>query len=179
MRIVMTGKNVQVPDALKERAEKKVAKLERYFKSDIEAQIRFSFEKGNRNICEITIPFYGDILRAEEVSADLYMSLDRALEKIERQLHKHRKKFEKRMRDTAFQPDVPEYASGYNFSEEAKKAVVRTKSFRLVPMDVEDAIINMDLLGHSFYVFINADTDAINVLYLRHDGEYGLIEPEL
>lgn len=178
MRIVMSGKNVQIPDALKARAEKKVGKLERYFNPDIEAQIRFSLEKGNRNICEITIPFYGDVLRAEETSGDLYMSLDRALEKIERQIHKHRTKLEKKMRDTAFQPEMPEYASGYDFNDADDRRIVRTKRFSVKPMSVEDAIFQMDLVSHNFYVFTNAETGLVSVLYLRNDGGYGLIEPE-
>ena len=176
MRIVVTGKNFEITDALSERIDKKISKLERYMPEDKEVQVRLSQERGNRNIAEITISVGSVILRAEEISNDMYMSIDRAVDKLNRQIRRHRTKLEKRLRAGAFEGDdlpeeaTPEEAPDYN--------LVRVKKFSVKPMQVEDAIAQMELLGHSFFLFLNEETDSMCVLYVRADGGYGLLEPE-
>ncbi|NLF27503.1 MAG: ribosome-associated translation inhibitor RaiA [Clostridiales bacterium] len=176
MKFVYIGKGMDVSDSLKARVEKKLQKLERYFQDDVEAQIRLSVERGNRNIAEITISVGSVILRAEEISSDMYLSIDRAVDKLNRQIRRHRTKLEKRLRAGAFEGDdlpeeaTPEEAPDYN--------LVRVKKFSVKPMQVEDAIAQMELLGHSFFLFLNEETDSMCVLYVRADGGYGLLEPE-
>lgn len=178
MQIIFSAKNFPVSQKLYARIERKIDKLSRYFNPSVEAQVRLSSESGNRRICEITIPFEGGVLRAEECSDDMYQSVDRVLVKIERQIHRHRTKLEKRLRDDAFQPEYPEYFEQLPPDEEAHK-LVRTKSYPAKPMNVEDAIVQMEMLGHSFFVFVNGETQATCVVYQRKDGDYGLLEPEV
>ena len=176
MKFVYIGKGMEVTDSLKARVEKKLSKLERYFQDDVEAQIRLSQERGNRNIVEITISVGSVILRAEEVSNDMYMSIDRAVDKLNRQIRRHRTKLEKRLRAGAFEPVSDESAE--NAEEVASYDLVRVKKFPVKPMQVEDAIAQMELLGHTFFLFLNEETDSMCVLYLRSDGGYGLLQPE-
>lgn len=177
MQIIFSAKNFPVSQKLYARIERKIDKLSRYFNPSVEVQVRLSAETGNRRICEITIPFDGGVLRAEECSDDMYQSVDRVLVKIERQIHRHRTKLEKRLRDDAFQPELPEYFEQLPVEEEEHK-LVRTKNYPAKPMNVEDAIVQMEMLGHSFFVFVNSETQATCVLYQRKDGDYGLLEPE-
>ena len=165
MKFVYIGKGMEVTDSLKARVEKKLTKLERYFQDDVEAQIRISQERGNRNIVEITISVGSVILRAEEVSNDMYMSIDRAVDKLE-----------KRLRAGAFEPVANEPAEPEE--EVATYDLVRVKKFPVKPMHVDDAIAQMELLGHTFFLFMNEETDSMCVLYLRSDGSYGLLQPE-
>ncbi|NLD60012.1 MAG: ribosome-associated translation inhibitor RaiA [Clostridiales bacterium] len=175
MKFVYIGKGMDVSDSLKARVEKKLQKLERYFQDDVEAQIRLSQERGNRNIAEITISVGSVILRAEEISSDMYLSIDRAVDKLNRQIRRHRTKLEKRLRAGAFEgDDLPEDAT----EEAPDYNLVRVKKFSVKPMQVEDAIAQMELLGHSFFLFLNEETDSMCVLYVRADGGYGLLEPE-
>lgn len=176
MKFVYIGKGMEVTDSLKARVEKKLQKLERYFQDDVEAQIRLSQERGNRNIVEITISVGNVILRAEEVSNDMYMSIDRSVDKLNRQIRRHRTKLEKRLRAGAFEPlgdEAPEAEV-----EPPSYNLVRVKKFSVKPMQVEDAIAQMELLGHTFFLFLNEETDSMCVLYLRSDGSYGLLQPE-
>lgn len=175
MKFVYIGKGLEITDSLKDRIEKKLKKLERYFQDDVEAQIRISQERGNRNIAEITISVGSVILRAEEVSGDMYMSIDRAVDKLNRQIRRHRTKLEKRLRAGAFEP-MPEAAE--EPEEEPSYNIVRVKRFSVKPMQVEDAIAQMELLGHTFFLFLNEETDSMCVLYSRSDGSYGLLQPE-
>ena len=141
--------------------------------------IRLTREKNNRRTCEITVPIDGVILRSEYSSDDnLYISIDQALAKIERQIHKHRTKLSKRLKEDAFQSTELEYTEELETPEEPRRKIVRNKTFSIRPMSVDDAIFRMELLGHGFFVFVNADTDQTNVLYLRKDGDLGLLEPE-
>ncbi len=176
MRITINKKNHRIEDALRSRLEKKVAKLEKYFheKDEVDVQVRLSEEKGGRNIAEITIVSAGDIIRAEDITNDMFMSVDNALNKIERQIYRHRKKFEARLRKGSLDSVEPEIASEPEFSGE----LVRTKHFTMKPMEVEDAIAQMDMLGHVFFLFINAENGITSVVYKRDDGNYGLLEPE-
>jgi len=178
MRIMVSGKNMEVTDALRDWVAKKVGKLERYFDPDTEAQVTMSVEK-NRHIVEVTIPFDGVVLRGEESTDDMYTSIDRVLEKLEKQIHRHRTKLERKLREGAFRFDSPVFGDQFEDTDRQRQyKVVKTKRFAIKPMDLEEAVMQMDLLGHSFFVFTNAETDEVNVVYKRKDGNYGLIEPE-
>ena len=173
MKFVYSGKDV-VSDSLKARTEKKLVKLERYFSQEPEAIVRFKQQKGGRNIAEITMSVNGLILRAEEVSNDMYLSIDRAVDKLESQIRRYRTKMGKQLREA--RAETAEVAEPVY--EEAKYDVVRVKRFSVKPMDVEDAITQMELLGHNFFLFMNSETDSMSVLYRRNDGSYGLLLPE-
>ncbi|MDN5276752.1 MAG: putative sigma-54 modulation protein [Clostridiales bacterium] len=176
MVIKLTGKNVAITDALREQVNKKVGKLEKYFPADTEAQVTMSVQN-YRHIVEVTIPFNGLVIRAEEATDDMYASIDKVLDKLERQIHKHKTKLEKKLKNGAFKYDASAFGQQIE-PEEEQPRVVKTKRFPLKPMTVDEAILQMELLGHSFFVFTNADTEQVNVLYKRKDGNYGLIEPE-
>ena len=176
MRIIVSGKNVNVTDALKDRVEKKLSKFERFFGPATEVHATLSVEK-NRHIFEVTIPFNGVILRGEEATDDMYTSIDNVIEKLERQMRRQKTRLEKRIKDINFRfdnlgahPDEDE--------DEEEMRIVRTKRFAMKPMPAEEAVMQMELLGHNFFVFSNAETDEVNVVYKRKDGNYGLIEPE-
>ena len=173
MRISTTGKNIEVSEYLKELAIKKMSKLDRYFPADTVAQVTMAVEK-NRHIVEVTIPYAGGIIRGEEVTGDMYASIDNVIAKLERQIIRHRTKLEKNLKAEAFNEPVPEYSE----DEDEGPRVVKVKRFSIKPMSEEEAILQMELLGHSFFVFTNAETEDINVLYKRKDGNLGLIEPE-
>ena len=175
MKFNYSGKDVY-SDILKARTEKKLSKLERYFSQEPEAMVRFKQQKGGRNIAEITMSVNGLILRAEEDSNDMYLSIDRAVDKLESQIRRYRTKMGKHLRDP--KPEAPEEKVEPVY-EEASYDVVRVKKFSVKPMDVDDAITQMELLGHNFFVFMNAETDSMSVLYRRNDGAYGLLEPEV
>lgn len=175
MKFVYTSKDMTVSESLKARVEKKLGKLERYFREEVEANIRFKVQKGARNIVEITLNAGGLILRAEESSNDMYLSIDHAIDKLESQIRRHRNKLEKRIRSSELEPAVAE-APIY---EEQNYDVVRVKKFSVKPMGVEDAITQMELLGHDFFLFMNEEDESMNVLYRRHDGSYGLLKPEI
>jgi putative sigma-54 modulation protein len=179
MKTTITAKGMIVSPGITNRVIKKTATMERYLKPDTEMIVRLRRERNGR-IAEITVPFDGVTLRAEAVSDDnLFMSIDKALAKLERQILGHRSKLEKRLREDAFQDEVPEFIEDVSTIETSQRKVVRTKTFTVRPMDIEDAILQMELLGHSFFVFVNAQTDKTNVLYLRRDGNLGLLEPEV
>ena len=173
MKFVYSGKDVY-SDSLKDRAEKKLSKLERYFSQEPEAIVRFKQQRGGRNIAEVTMSVNGLILRAEEDSNDMYLSIDRAVDKLESQIRRYRTKMGKQLREARAEAPV-EVEPVY---EEANFDVVRTKRFAVKPMDVDDAITQMELLGHNFFLFLNAENNSMNVLYRRNDGSYGLLVPE-
>ena len=174
MKFVYASKDMAVSESLKARVEKKLSKMERYFREEPEATVRFKVQKGARNIAEITVNAGGVILRAEESSNDMYLSIDRAVDKLESQLRRHRTKLEKRIRTSELEPvvEIP-------VIEEQNYDIVRTKKFAVKPMGVEDAITQMELLGHDFFLFLNEDSETMNVLYRRHDGSYGLLQPDI
>ena len=171
MRLNISGKGFEVTDGLRDRFERKLSKLDRYFHDDAEAYIRISQEKGGRNIVEITISVSGLILRAEETSNDMYGSIDGCVDKLNRQIRRHRTKLEKKLRVTEIVPDEAPEA-------EAEYSLVRVKKFGVKPMPVDDAIAQMELLDHNFYIYRSDETGEINVLYRRNDGGYGLLQPE-
>ena len=180
MKTTITAKNMSVSPAVTQRIMKKVSKMERYLDHNTEMQVRLSKQKNDRRTCEITVISEGVLLRAEATHEDnLYVSIDQALAKLERQIHKHRTKLEKRLREDAFQAEEFEYVEEMDEPGQAARKIVRQKTFPVRPMSVEDAVLQMELLGHSFFVFVNAETDHTNVLYLRKDGDLGLLEPEV
>jgi len=175
MKMKYIGRFMDVTDSLQEYAEKKLAKLDWFFSDNADAQIKFTQEKGGKNIAEITINDRNMIFRAEETTSDMYASIDKALDKLSRQIRRHRTKLDKRLHAPA--PDAPEPAVEEAEEEEERK-VVRVKHFAVKPMSVEDAMMQMEVLGHSFYLFENSDSGRMCVLYIRQDGDYGLLEPE-
>ena len=179
MKFTFTEKKVNLPRALHAYAEKKVGKLERYFKTDSEANLVFSVEK-DRNKVELTIRSGSTILRVSESTSDMFASVDAAVTSMERQLRKHKTRLEKRLRQDAFERTVDEVSTFVpDVVEESEFEVIRTKKFSIKPMAVDEAILQMNLLGHSFYAFKNDATGAFAVVYKRNDGGYGLIEDEI
>lgn len=178
MKFIFTGKNMEVTEALRNVTEKKFKKLDKYFEKDIEVDVTFSVEK-ERQIIEVTINLPGGtILRAEEYTDDMYASIDKAVEVIERQIRKYKTKLQKRYQNgetIRFENIEPLTKVEEN---KQKPRVVKMKKFDMKPMGVEEAVLQMELLRHNFFMFLNAETDDINVLYKRKDGNYGLIEPE-
>ena len=176
MRITITGRNIELTPGIKEAVEDKLSKLEKYFKPDTDVNVTLSVEKERQKI-EVTIPTKGHTIRAEEVSNDMYVSIDLVEEVIERQLKKYRTRLvgKKQLAEASFQPDFIE-SDDEEESESIK--IVRSKKFGIKPMYPEDACIQMELSGHDFFVFRNAETDEVNVVYKRKGNTYGLIEPE-
>ncbi len=175
MKLIFTGKNVEVTEALKEVTEKKLNRLNKYFQNDVVGNVVFSVER-NWKILEITINLPGTILRVEESSDDMYTSIDKAVDVLERQIRKYKTKLQKRYQageTIRFENVIP-----LEEGEEEKPRIVKTKRFGIKPMSVEEAVLQMELLRHNFFVFMNADTDEVSVVYKRKDGNYGLIEPE-
>ncbi|MBR2572394.1 MAG: ribosome-associated translation inhibitor RaiA [Clostridia bacterium] len=173
MRVTINSINLEITEALRARIEKKIAKLDRFLAEDEEVRVRLKSENETRNSCEITIDFAGAMLRAEETGEDMYACIDKDMDKIVRQIRKHRTKLEKRLRAGAFEraeEAVPE-------EEEEPQRVVRTKRFAVKPMSVDDAIAQMEMLGHTFFLFLNDETGAACVVYKRESGDYGLLEP--
>lgn len=171
MNINVRGKHIDVTPALREHVEKRLGRVTRFFEHLREVNVVLKVEK-ERHIIEVTIPINGITLRGEEASTDMYASIDMVVDKLEKQLSKHKEKL-KAYRVTAFKDElIPAYTGG-----ETEDRLVKTKQFRVKPMEVEEAILQMNLLGHDFYVFSNADTEQVNVLYRRKDGDYGLLEP--
>ncbi|MCF6464027.1 ribosome hibernation-promoting factor, HPF/YfiA family [Clostridium sp. Cult1] len=175
MKLNFVGKNMEVTEALKDVTDKKLGKLDKYFQKDAEGNVTYSVER-NRKIIEVTINLPGTILRAEESSDDMYASIDKAVDVLERQIRKYKTKLQRRYNNgetIRFENITP-----LNEEEGDRPRVVRTKRFDMKPMNVEEAILQMELLRHNFFVFMNAESDDLNVLYKRKDGNYGLIEPE-
>ena len=174
MNLVISGKNLDITEGLRSAIEEKIGKLERYFTDTTEVHVTLSTEK-NRQKIEITIPMKGSIIRAEEVSSDMYVSIDLVEEVIERQLRKYKNKLIDKEQNAAYlQNSFVEEET----DEDDEIKIVRCKKFAVKPMYPEDACIQMDLLGHNFYVFRNAETEEVNVVYKRKGNTYGLIEPE-
>ena len=175
MKFIIIGKNIDVTPGLKDAVESKLGKLQRYFTPETEIHVTLSVQKEHQKI-EVTIPVKGNIIRSEQESDDMYVSIDLVEEVIERQLRKYKNKL------------VAKNQEGNNFSktlfeteesiEDGEVKIVRTKRFGIKPMYPEDACVQMELLGHNFFVFFNAENEEVNVVYKRKDGSFGLIEPE-
>ncbi len=181
MKFTFTDKKVTLPKKVHEYAEKKIGKLERYFQTESEAAVVFSVEKGRNNV-ELTIRSGGTILRTAESTADMFASIDAAVADIERQLRRHKTRLEKRLRKDAFVRSAEEDVSFVPVEEEGEEepfTPVRTKRFPIKPMAVEEAILQMELVGHTFFAFRNEDAGgAFAVVYKRNNGGYGLIEDD-
>lgn len=176
MKFVFTDKKVTLPQKVHDYAEKKVGKLDRYFKADAEAFVTFSVEK-NRNKVELTVHAGNTYFRADESSSDMFASIDTAVSSIERQIRKNKTRLAKRLRTDAFERSVDEISSFVPDEPEEEFKVIRTKKFPIKPMTVDEAILQMNLLEHTFFAFRNEDADgAFAVVYVRNDGGYGLIE---
>ena len=175
MRITITGRNIELTEGLKAAVEDKLGKLEKYFAPDTEVFVTLSVEKERQKI-EVTIPVKGNIVRSEQVSNDMYVSIDLVEEVIERQLKKYKKKLISKQQNAAsFRKEFIEKET--DVDDEIR--IIRTKKFDMKPMYPEDACVQMELLGHAFFAFVNAETDEINVVYKRKGGTYGILEPDL
>ena len=174
MRFIITGRNIDVTEGLRSAVEEKLGKLDRFFAPETEVNVTLSVEKERQKI-EVTIPVKGNIIRSEQVSSDMYVSIDLVEEVIERQLKKYKNKIiDKHQNEAAFAKEFID--NDYEPTDEVK--IIRTKRFGIKPMDPEEACVQMELLGHDFFVFRNADTFEVNVVYKRKGNTYGLIEPE-
>ena len=174
MRYTITGKNIEVTDGLRSAIYEKIGKLERCFSKDTDVTVTLSVEKGRQKI-EVTIQVKGSIIRSEQTSTDMYVSIDLVEEVIERQLKKYKNKIiDKKQSNSAFSDAYIQE----EMEDPEEVQIIRTKRFAMKPMDPEEACIQMELLGHAFYVFRSSETDEVNVVYKRKNGTYGLIEPE-
>ena len=174
MRFIISGKNIDLTEGLKNSVYDKIGRLEKYFTPETEVHVTFNVEKERQKI-EVTIPMKGNIIRAEQESTDMYVSIDLVVEIIERQLKKYKTKLiDKKQSAEYFKP---EYLDDEDLEDEEIK-IIRSKRFAVKPMDPEEACIQMELLGHNFFVFRNSETDDVNVVYKRKGSTYGLIEPE-
>lgn len=178
MKVTIVAKNLEVTPALKEMVEKKISKLDKYFGPSVEAKATLSVQK-NRQIFEVTIPFNGVILRREESTDDMYKSIDMVEEKLQRQIRKQKTKLARKNSGGSLRyPDFLANEVNDEAAVETIPKVVKTKNFGVKPMSQDEAVLQMEMLGHSFFVYEDADTNSISVLYKRNDGNYGLIEPE-
>jgi len=173
MKTIITGKNIEVTEGLRERVEKKIGKLDKFFNNETEAHVTLSVQR-TRQIAEVTISFNGIVLRAEESNEDMYTSIDKAIDLLERQIRKHKTRLERRLHDNDFRIEDLDFKE--EVPEEKEFMIVRSKRFAVKPMDVEEAILQMNLLGHEFFMFYNSESKQVNVVYKRKDGNYGLIE---
>lgn len=173
MKVTVIAKNIELTNALREMVEKKVNKLEKYFEPTVEARVTLSVQK-NRHIIEVTIPFNGVILRCEEATEDMYKSIDLVEDKLERQIRKQKTKLSRKNHGSLRFAEI----NNIDSKEEEEGKLVKVKKFGVKPMNSEEAILQMDLLGHNFFVFQDADSNKVNVIYKRKDGDYGLLEPE-
>ena len=180
MKFVFTDKKVSLPNKVHAYAEKKVGKLDRYFKADAEAAVVFSVEKDRNNV-ELTIRSGGTIIRVAESTSDMFATIDAAVSSVERQIRKNKARLEKRLRENAFERSVDAEVSSFApEAEEEEFRIVRTKRFPIKQMSVEEAVLQMNLVDHTFFAFKNAEAGgAFSVVYRRNDGGYGLIEDDM
>ena len=172
MRVNITGKNYKTYDRLEDTIEKKFDRLGKYFSDDIDVNTVLSQERGNDKI-EVTINAKGAVFRAEEIASDIYEGIDKVVDKLASQMSRFKGKLQKRYNDNKalkfeFLPDEEEVEEETN--------VVKTKKFELRPMDVDEAILEMEMLEHNFFVYLDMDTDSVNVVYKRKNGNYGVLE---
>ncbi|MDX8044638.1 ribosome-associated translation inhibitor RaiA [Gracilibacillus sp. S3-1-1] len=184
MKYNIRGENVEVTSAMREYVERKIGKLERYFDTPPTSDVNVNISVYNdEQQIEVTIPMTNLLLRAEDTNVDLYAAIDLVVDKLERQIRKHKTKVNRKFRQRGAAKHIfAELEKEAKINEEAQVdddeiEIVRTKRFDLKPMDSEEAVLQMDMLGHAFFVFENAITGNTNVVYKRRDGRYGLIEP--
>ncbi|WAH37708.1 ribosome hibernation-promoting factor, HPF/YfiA family [Alicyclobacillus dauci] len=184
MKIQVHGDNIAVTSALQDYVDKKIGRLTRYFEGEADKDIHVTMAvEGAFHRVEMTVYVHGVIFRAEEQSQDMYASIDLVTDKLEQQVQRYKEKINRRFRDRGLRTRIKQSAMNGAFHREDNDAefvpqLVRVKRFPIKPMDVEEAMMQMDLLGHDFYVFTNAETDEVNVVYRRKNGDYGLIEPQ-
>ena len=182
MELIIKGKNVEVTDRLREYVEQKIGKLDRYLPSISEAWVELSSEETkaaqDRQVCQVTVRSNGTILRAEERSDDIFSAIDTVLDKMYRQIARYKGKRKNRWRGAGPTVEPLPIAMEEEVEEEAR-SIVRVKRFPMTPMNLEEAVEQMELLGHDFFVFFNGEEGRINVLYRRKGGNYGLLQPEL
>ena len=180
MQLVVQGKNVEVSDWLRQYVEKKVSRLDRHLPGIKEARVELSLTRarnaGDRHVVQVTLRSNGTILRAEERSADMQTSIDTVMDKMVRQIDRFKGR---RTRARARGAQPTEAAEAEPVEEQATGQIVRVKRFPVTAMTPDEAIEQMELLGHDFYVFYNANSEELNVVYRRHDGNYGILEPEV
>jgi putative sigma-54 modulation protein len=176
MNVNISSKNLKASDYLLDKIESKFQKLDKYFRGDTEAHVTLSLEKGRQSI-EATITAKGVVFRAEDNSSDIYGGIDKVVDRLASQVAKHKKKLVKRHKDKGILnfDDIPDIEA----SEEDPLAIARRKKFLLHPMSPEEAILQMELVGHAFFVFLNMETDSVGVVYKRNDDTYGLLETEI
>ncbi len=177
MRVTITGKNLEVTSGLRSAVEKKLSKLERFFNPDVEAHATLSVTNFMQKI-EVIIPFGGAVLRGEESNTDMYAAIDLVADKMERQVRKHKNKLNSRKYSDSLKfHAIPDFVPEGDEEDKKEAKIVRTKKFAIKPMSEEEAVLQMELLGHNFFVFQNGESNDVNVVYRRKDGNYGLIEP--
>lgn len=169
MQLAVRGKNIEITNALRDYVEKKVGKIERFVDQPVNAQVNLYVERG-RHVVEVTAALNGLILRGEEATGDMYSAIDLVADKLERQLQRYKARLRRRGRENGVSEDLP--------AAEPEGAVVKTKRFPIKPLSLDEAMIQMDLVSHDFFVFTNSDSNQVNVLYRRKDGNYGLLQPE-
>jgi len=178
MKITITGRKVNLRDSFKERVNKKLTKFDKVFGDDAEATVTVTLEKDRKTV-EITVRSKGYIYRAEETSSDMDDALDSAVDHLSRQMRKNKTKLSKRIKaDSAAQIFAPIEEEGGAVDEELDFQIVRSKKFAVMPMSIDEAVLQMNMLGHQFYMFRNDFSNEINVVYKRKNDTYGLIEPE-
>lgn len=177
MRTVITGRKVNLKDNFKELAEKKLSKFDKLFDGEALATVTVTVEK-NRQTVEVTIHYEGMVYRAESTTLEMNEALDKVMEALSRQFRKHKTKLAKRFRKDSLEDYLPLQSAGDEEDfEEEKYKIVRIKNFAIKPLDVEEAILQMNMIGHQFYMFRNQTNGEINVVYRRHNGDYGLLTP--
>lgn len=175
MKVTVYAKNIELTDALKSTVEKKISKLSKYFAPDVEAKATLSVVKNNQ-IVEVMIPFNGIYLRGEESTNDMYKSIDLVEDKLEGQIRKQKTKLLKKNKYDSLKFST---MNDIKFEEEKNDAkIVKTKKFDMKPMLKDEAVLQMELISHDFFIFKNAETNELNVIYKRKDGNYGIIEPD-
>ena len=176
MKFIISGKNIEVTEGIKAAIEEKLGRLDKYLVDDTIVNVTLSVQKGRQKI-EVTIPMKGHIIRAEEGSEDMYVSIDLVVDVIERQIRRYKKKLiDKKQAAVAFSQAFIEDEEDTSYEDDIQ--IVKTKKFAMKPVNPEEACLQMEMLGHTFFVFLNSETEQVNVVYKRKNGTYGLIEPE-
>jgi ribosomal subunit interface protein len=178
MNYHIRGENIEVTPAIRQYAEKKISRLERYFNEAPNANVHVNLKvyQDKTSKVEVTIPLPELVLRAEERNQDMYAAIDLIVDKLERQIRKHKTKVNRKLREQGSTKELFSVNEEPNAEEESELPIVRTKQFSLKPMDSEEAVLQMNLLGHNFFIYTDAETNATNIVYRRKDGKYGLIE---
>ncbi|KAF0335524.1 ribosome-associated translation inhibitor RaiA [Pediococcus acidilactici] len=173
------GENIEVTESIRDYVEKRIGKIEKYFDqgANPKAHVNLKVYQDRTAKVEVTIPLPYLVLRAEETSPDLYASVDLVTDKLERQIRKYKTKINRKSRETGYKGvEIPQEDAREDEEEASEFNIVRTKQVSLKPMGAEEAILQMDMLGHNFFIYEDADTGSVDIVYRRHDGRYGLIE---